>query len=465
MKSGLRRLRAQKTPVPLAPAGAGSGSGAMRMSLVGGTANMDTYLRAYTRNGTVYSIVSLNSEKAASVRWRLYKKQPVDGRRRYTTSDAGSDQRTEIVTHPALKLWNRPNNFFTGFEYREGSNQHWELTGETFWVCDRENALNMPTSMWYINPGRMTPVPDPDEYLIGWIYTGPNGEQIPLRLSEVILEKSPDPTDGYRGSGPVAPVLANLDAQRYATEYQRNLFVNGADTGGVLSCDGELTDPQFEALVKRWREQHQGVARAGAVGVLENGITWQARGVTNKDMEYGNLRLANRDEIREAWRIHKSMLGTSDDVNRANAETADEIYNGTILIPRLNRRRETLNHKLLPMFGDDTVEFDYDSPMVLDKEQENAELTAKANAWATLVGAGADPHDAAEIVGLPDMDMVETATQAPAMPPGWVPEVPAPAGPVDPDEQAATAVAALLRRQVRPFTARALPAGAQNRRR
>ncbi len=60
--------------------------------------------------------------------------------------------------------------------------------------------------------------------------------------------------------------------------------------------------------------------------------------------------------------------------------------------------------------------------------------------------------------------MVETATQAPALPPGWVPEQ-ATGGPVDPDEQAATAVAALLRRQMRPFTARALPAGAQNRRR
>jgi hypothetical protein len=275
--------------------------------------------------------------------------------------------------------------------------------------------------MWYVRPDRMEPVPDPDRFLVGWIYTGPDGTQVPLKDSEVILEKRPSPLDPYRGAGPVASILPNIQQQRYATEYQRNLFLNGADPGGVITVPNRLTEPQFDELINRWRESHRGVARAGQVGVLEDGMTWEPNAHTNKDMEYGQLRLANRDELREAWRIHKAMMGSSDDVNRANAQTAEETFVDWQMLPRLNRRRDTLNSKLLPLFGgaDKTVEFDYDDPSKTNAEGAAAELLSKSQSAAALVAAGYDPHDVLETVGLPDMDFAEPATPSPpALPTG-----------------------------------------------
>jgi HK97 family phage portal protein len=446
VKSGLRKLRNQAStpPVPLAT----NYRRGLSFDLGAGRASRDTMMRAYGQSGTVFSIVSLLQQAAASPRWHLYKKQPKDGRVRYTTGDQGSDQRTEVVTHPALSLWSKPNDFQSGFEFREGCNQHLELTGETIWVVDRE-TVNFPTSLWYVRPDRMEPVPSPDDYLVGWIYTGPSGEQVPLNLDEVIIEKIPDPLDPFRGAGPVASIMANIQQQKYATDYQRNLFVNGADPGGVITVPGALTDPQFDEFVGRWRDAHQGVARAGRVGVLENGATWTPSGQTNKDLEYGELRLANRDEIREAWRMHKSMLGTVEDVNRANAQTAEEGFSSWQQLPRLERRRDTLNHKLLPMFGDTTVEFDFEDPSPVNQEAAVFELLTKSQAAAALISAGFDPADVCETVGLPDMDVVEKATQEPAIPPGWVPAAPAaPAVPPAPDNAAIPAkdLAALLRR-------------------
>lgn len=425
MKSGLRRAfrNAAGPPVPLAPYGYRRG---LRFDLGVGAASREQHLRAYGMSGTVFSIVSLLQQAAARPRWHLYKKQPVDGRRRYTTGDQGSDQRVEVVTHAALSLWNKPNDFHTGFEFREGSNQHQELAGETLWVLNREGTT-FPTSMWYVRPDRMDPVPSVDDYLLGWVYTGPNGEQVPLRLDEVIQEKLPDPLDPFRGAGPVGSIMANIQQQKYATEYQRNLFINGASPGGLIQVDKRLSDPEWDELIDRWRESHQGVARAGRVGVLENGATWiGGESLSNKDLEYGELRLANRDEIREAWRMHKSMLGTADDVNRANAQTAEEVFVGWQTGPRLDRRRDTLNHKLLPLYGTtgQGVEFDYEDPSPDNRETDNAELTAKANAAQTLVDAGYDPGDVLEAVGLPDMAVVEQATQMPALPPAWVPAAP-----------------------------------------
>jgi phage portal protein BeeE len=300
--------------------------------------------------------------------------------------------------------------------------------------------------MWFVRPDRMEPVPDPDDYLLGWVYTGPNGEQIPLNNDEVIIEKLPDPLDPFRGMGPVGAVMANIEQQDYATQYQRNLFYNGADPGGVIQVDKRLSEPEWDEFVDRWRESHQGVARAGRIGILENGATWVGSGQTNKDMEYGNLRLANRDELREAWRMHKAMLGSTEDVNRANAQTAEEVFVSWQTIPRLYRRRNTLNAKLLPMFGASGagVEFDFEDPSPDNREEDNGELIAKSQAAATLVGAGFDPSAVLEVVGLPDMAVVEQATQAPALPPGWV-AAPAPAAPA-PGEADGEQLAALLRR-------------------
>lgn len=405
MRSAIGRVR-NKNRVPLGNRAASRG---LAYNLGVGSGNRETYLKQYGISGTLYGIISLLAESSATPQWHLYKKQPVDGRRRYSTADQGSDQRVEVVQHAAIKLWNSPNDFHTGFEFREGSQQHEELTGETFWVLDME--IGFPTAMWYVRPDRMEPVPDPDDYLVGWIYTGPNGENIPLRADEVILEKRPDPLDPYRGAGPVASIMPNIQQQRYATEYQRNLFFNGADPGGVITVPNKLTDKRLDELIDRWREGHRGISRAGKVGILEDGAQWTPNAHTNKDMEYGQLRLANRDELREAWRMHKAMMGTSDDVNRAAAQTAEEVFVGWQLIPRLNRRRDTLDNKLLPKFKDPSVEFDYEDPSPENKEAAALEMSEKATAFKTLTDAGVDPHDALETVGLPDMKMLAEMAQ------------------------------------------------------
>lgn len=392
-------------------------------NLGNGSQDAETYMRQYGMSGTIYGIISLLAEAAATPTWKLYKKTPQDGRVRYSTADKGSDQRIQVVQHAAIQLWNNPNTLSSGFEFREGSQQHEELTGETFWVLDVEAGF--PTSMWYVRPDRMDPVADDDGYLTGWIYTGASGEQVPLLSGEVILEKRPNPLDPYRGAGPVASILPNIQQQRYATEYQRNLFLNGADPGGVITVPGNLTEPEFDELIDRWRESHRGVARAGQVGVLEAGMTWTPNAHTNKDLEYGELRLANRDELREAWRIHKVMMGTSDDVNRANAETGEEVFVDWQVLPRLNRRRDTLNSKLLPLFGKGgvPVEFDYDDPSPTNAEAASMELFQKAQSAQVLVDAGWDRADVLEVVGLPSMN--EAPTPPPIAAPPEQPALPA----------------------------------------
>ncbi len=248
---------------------------------------------------------------------------------------------------------------------------------------------------------------------------------------EVIFNRYPNPCDMYGGLGPIQAVLTDVDSSRYAAEWNRNYFINSAEPGGVIEVEENLSDNEWKTLTDRWREGHRGVARAHRVAVLEGGQKWVPNQHTLRDMDFANLREVGRDIIREALGMHKVMTGVSDDVNRANAQTGEEVFASWKVSPRLDRWSDVLNYQFLPLFGTpgEGVEFDYVFPMPLNREQDAAELTSKSGAAQVLVSAGYDPHDVLEVVGLPDMNVVEKATQAPALPPAWVPAAPAaPAG-------------------------------------
>lgn len=403
-----------KTPVPLASSTRQTFSPSLLQKN-----SIDTFIRAYSESGTVFSTVSLLAENVAATEWRMYRTPTVDGRVRYTTNDRGSDMRTEVLQHQAMKLLNNPNNFFTGFSLMELSQTYLELTGESWWVLNYDNGLPFPTGIWPVHPGRMQPVPSPVDYLHGYLYTSPDGEIVPLSLNEVISVKYPNPADPYRGQGAIEPVLTDIDSSKYSAEWNRNFFLNGAMPGGIIEVDGRLSDEEWQELVSRFRETHRGVGRAHRVATLEQGATWVQTSMSQKDMDFANLRSISGDAIREAYRMHKVMVGISDDVNRANAQTGEEVFGSWQVRPRLNRWRDALNNQFLPLFGSTGtgVEFDYVPPTANNREQDNEELTAKANAALALIQAGYDPAGVLETVGLPAIETAAVQLSEPSAPP------------------------------------------------
>lgn len=432
-------LRNQGPPVPV-------GGDMIRMlpgSGLGGNTDL-TLIRAYKTNGTNQANVSLLASSVAAQQWKLFRAQPADGRVRYTTSDKGSDQRTEVVQHAALHVLNNPavitadgitRPIWDRMGLFEISQIYLEQCGKSYWVVDRGAMESpVPLGLWPVRPDRMTPVPDREKFLAGWIYTSPDGtERIPLRVTDVIFSRYPDPEDLYGGCGPIQSVLTDIEAARYASEWNRNYFINSAEPGGVIQVDHELDDEEFNQLVDRWRDTHRGVARAHRIAVLEAGATWVPNGHSMKDMDFAGLRTIMADHIREALGMHKVMTGISDDVNRANAQTGEEVFASWKVAPRLDRWQNVLNSQFLPLFGaaGNGVEFGYVFPTPVNREQDALELKAKSEAALTLVTAGYDQHDVLKTVGLPDMAVALNLTSEPALPPRWTlgtpPPAPAPA--------------------------------------
>lgn len=360
---------------------------------------------AYASNSTLFPMVSRIASAVGGTEWHLYR----------SAKSGKKEDRVEVTSHYALDLMRKPNSFVDGPEFWESFQQHIELVGESIIVVERGPIKTIPMGLWVVRPDRMTPVPDRQKFLSGWIYVGPDGEKVPLDTDQVIQQKLPNPTDPYRGLGPVQSAMMHIDSARYSAQWNRNFFLNNASPSGIIELPGELGDTEFDEFAMRWREQHQGVSNAHRVAILEQGAKWVEAGTSQRDMQFVELSNLSRDFIREALGFPKSMLGATDDVNRATAEAGEYIFGKWLIDPRCARIRGMLNGRYNALFGSTTdgLEWDFETHVPDNQELENATLTARAQAANVLVGAGYDPVEVLQAVGLPDM-----ARAVPAPPPG-----------------------------------------------
>jgi HK97 family phage portal protein len=374
--------------------------GAPRQSIFGGPANsMKAQMDAYGSVSTLFSIVQLIAQSTADVEWHLYRKK-TDARKVLAPREG---DRTELAAHVALDLWTTPNPFYTQTMFIEAVQQHKELTGEMWWVIAFINGTKIPGEIWPVRPDRMQPVPDPDEFVAGYIYTGPGGEKVTLDKEEVIFLKSPNPLDPYRGLGPVQALMTDLDSERYTAEWNRNFFKNDATPGGTIEVPESLNDKELDRLRDQWDENHKGVGNAWRVAVLERGAKFQGSTFTMRDMQFAELRRLSTEKIMEAYRIHGHLLGKSADINRANADAAEYVFSKWLIKQRAGAMKDALNTQLLPKFGAlaTNVEFDFDDPTSETAEDENNRISSRSSSAKTLIDAGFDPVETLEALGLP----------------------------------------------------------------
>lgn len=381
-------------PVPFSTPSGGFGG-----NLFGRRADpQERHLDLTTVESTLFSVLDLLSSTTAEVEWTL----------RLKSANPKPDEEMPILgpeQHLAAKLWEEPNDFMEGQELRSVVEWHYDAVGEGWIVC-QYNGIGMPESFWPVRPDRMKPVTDPKKFLLGWMYTGPGSEKVPLELNEVMRIRRPHPLDPHRGIGAVQTLMLPLQTSLTAQQWIQAFYRNDATPGGMIELGGDevMEEGDYRKLVSRWNAQHRGVNRAHRVGILEVGSYKQFE-VNFKNLQFTEMRQLTRDQILEAFRIHKHMLGISEDVNRAASLAADATYGKRILKPRVKNWQKLANGPFLKTFGPQPrpVEFCPENVVPEDEEAANVERTSKASAYKTLRDAGVNPDDAATVVGLPPM--------------------------------------------------------------
>ncbi len=313
------------------------------------------YLKSAT--GWVYGCVNVIADELAAIELRLM---------RFKNGDL-----TEVDEHDALDVIYRANNAMTKFDLFQLTGQYLELTGEAPWFISFKG--NKPDQILLLRPDRLTVKPGTDGELIGGykykIYNDRGFTEIDLEPWEVIPLKYADPDQPLRGKGPLQAAALTFDLDNYGEKWNAQFFKNSASPASALYTDKILSKDVRERLNKKLKEKYEGVDNAHKTIVLENGLKWQSISLSQKDMDFIEQQRFSRDKILAIFRVPRTALGLTDDVNRANAEATDYVFAKRTIRPKMQRIVEQLNEFFLPLFGQtDNLFFDYADPVPENKE-------------------------------------------------------------------------------------------------
>jgi len=374
-------------------------------------------VRAYS--SWIYAAASINAQAVASVPLRLYvKSRP--GRKLYDTRRVPrarkaylmgdtANQPSRLVMrkalagdfeevafeHPVLEVLRKANSVDDGFGLAMTRILYLELTGNAYLHPVFDAALNIPTELWTMPAQWVKVIPSTDGLIAGYRYGVDNQSEQDFATDEVIHFRRPNPKSLLYGMGKVEAAWGVVQQNEAIHEMDLSFFENMSRPDYAAIIKGGAGREQLERFETKMREALQGTRKAGRMFAITGDVTLQPLSFPTKD-------LSGRDEIVEeiaaVFGVPVSML-KANDPNLAAAKSGYAQWRESTIAPICRLDEETLNAKLLPLFGiEEDAYLAYDNPVPADRQQDLVERqTSVAGGWMTpneaRLEAGYDPME------------------------------------------------------------------------
>jgi len=318
------------------------------------------FLKAY--KGWVYACANAIAERIADIELKLQQ----------NTKDGWQDLNPDD-TNPALDLIHHVNDFQSFYELIYGYAAYQELHGNSFWYLPR-SGNNKVAEIWQLDPTRVQVVKSRKDFISGYVFTNEIGEKVPIEPNEIIHFKRFHPLNPYRGMGTVEAAALAIDTDTFASEWQRNFFGNSAIPSAILSSEGTLNQEAYDRIKANWDAKFKGVQNSNKLAILEGNLKYTLVGQTARDMQFSDGRKDIRDEILAIFRVPKTILGISEDVNFASAQATEYVFAKYVIKPKMKFFVTKLNEFYLPLFNLKSSEwrFNFTDPVPENIEQQIA---------------------------------------------------------------------------------------------
>jgi hypothetical protein len=132
-----------------------------------------------------------------------------------------------------------------------------------------------------------------------------------------------------------------------AEEFQARFFSNDATPPIALVHPKTLTDQAARRMKQSWQEAQAGLPNAHKVAVLEEGLTVQTIGLSNRDAQFLELRKYQVTEIARMFGVPLHMLADLDRATFSNIEQQSLEFVIYCLLPHLRRWEGAISRDLL----------------------------------------------------------------------------------------------------------------------
>lgn len=360
------------------------------------------------------------------------------------------DSRERVRGHAAARLIKRPYPYGTEFSLKAAIARDLLVHGNALAVKVREmGAGSTPVELWPVPWQKVQTITDDHGVILGYQVVV-DGESYPVGREEVV--HIPLPT-----GSPIEPLRRTLALEDAAQTYQGENMRNGISPRAAFLSENRLPDAVIPRLREELHKLYAGADNAGSVAIIDNGLKPEKIGMTPVDMAVIDQRKLSREEVCAVYDIAPTLLGLERGTYASVSEYRRALYDA--IATKLVLIEETLNAQLVetePAWDGIFLEFDtnellrpdpeararmhmltqqagvtsinerrraenlpaIDDPaadavlapvnmsVVGDGREEVAamSLRERIDAVGILIRSGFSPQDAAQVVGLPDMD-------------------------------------------------------------
>jgi HK97 family phage portal protein len=280
----------------------------------------------------------------------------------------------EINDHPILDLLYKVNDYTTRFDFMWITASYLELTGECYWFLEKDGEK--VSSIYFLPSDRVKPVIK-NNAVIAYEYSYNNNlswQRVTIPAELVIFLKYPNPADPARGLGTLQAAAKTVDTDNFSEEWNKKFFENSARPDGILNVKvNNLGKEQLEQLKDSIKKQYQGIDKAHKLMVLFGDMEYKNTGYSQKDMDFLAQMNFTRDKILGIFRVPKSILAQTDQVNYAAANTANYVFSRWTVKPKMERLIQQINEFLIPLFvNSENIYLDYEDPVKEDVTEKTA---------------------------------------------------------------------------------------------
>lgn len=311
----------------------------------------------------------------------------------------------------------RPNEWQTGYEFREGMIFNAALAKGALAI---KNVIgNEVRELLPVPPGSWS-VDQKADWSLRFRVDYSDKTHAYFNSSEVFYLRGPS-MDGYEALPAIRQARDAIGLSKALERQQAKLAGNGGKPSGVLSFAQPLKPETKEKLRETWQARF-GANGEGGIAILDGDAKFHSMTMTSVDAQYIETRRMQVEEIARAFRVQPIMLMQAD--KAATFASAEQMFRNHVihtLGPWIERFEQAVNRDIL---GNETgLRCDLDERNLLRGDfKDQAEYYAKA------LGAGGTPawmtqNEIRAEVGLnPVDDDSANRLSAGAMNPGAQPE-------------------------------------------
>jgi SPP1 gp7 family putative phage head morphogenesis protein len=193
------------------------------------------------------------------------------------------------------------------------TSRHMGLCGTTFWFGNGMSLDHIPTAFLYINPSRMTPVMNPNGYLMGYkldqLPHDPNSGY-PLDLEEVMtFHLDPGDTEGWGiGLAEASGILGDLWME--AAKHQSSVLNSGGRLAGIMMPKPgvEMSDDAWKALKRDMRTISEDPQAAKRNLIIKKPMDFLPSAINPRDLDLMSAKQGSRDDILAFWGVPKTQV-------------------------------------------------------------------------------------------------------------------------------------------------------------